>query len=223
MARFILMLTREDRTVDDAMEVYAGLRGTEVRHVGFKDIGLPEDALRGLVREIKRDGRQALLEVVSLSRDEELRSVETAARLGVDCLLGGRHAREAVEVLRGTGIRYFPFAGRTHGHPTRLSGSVQEVVDNARDLTSIPGVHGLDLLAYRFDGDAVDLTREVVAAVTAPVIAAGSINGEGRVRAMQGAGVWGFTVGSALFEGRFRGGILPAQANSILALAGVQP
>ncbi len=61
-------------------------------------------------------------------------------------MLGGKIAREAVEILNGTGIRYFPFTGRAVGLPTRLIGAIDEIVDDARSLTAIPGVHGLDLL-----------------------------------------------------------------------------
>lgn len=222
MARFILMLTKDDRTVPDAIEVYRSLAGSPVSYVGFKDQGLPVESLRTLAAEIRRDGRRALLEVVSVSREDELASVEAAARLGVDYVLGGRHAREAVEILRGTGARYFPFAGRTAGHPTRLLGTQAEIVEDARALAALPGVDGLDLLAYRSALDAPALARAVVAAVKRPVIAAGSIDGPARVAAMRAAGVWGFTVGSALFDHRFADDGIAAQVARVLQLEGVQ-
>jgi hypothetical protein len=220
MPHFIFMLTREDRTVADALAVYASLARSPLRHLGFKDIGLPFDELRLLATQARRDGRQVMLEVVSSSREAELRSVEAAARLGVDCLLGGRHAEDAVRLLKGSGIRYFPFAGHTRGHPTRLTGSLAEIVDDARRLAALPGVHGLDLLAYRFAGDAPELARQVVKAVGVPVIAAGSIDRPERVQAMRQAGVWAFTVGSAVFDGRFLPGPLPQRVDAILGLAG---
>jgi phosphoribosylformimino-5-aminoimidazole carboxamide ribonucleotide (ProFAR) isomerase len=58
----------------------------------------------------------------------------------------------------------------------------------------------------------------VVGAVDAPVIVAGSMNSEGRIRSLADAGVWGFTVGSAIFEGRFaRGSSLREQVQAVLA------
>jgi phosphoribosylformimino-5-aminoimidazole carboxamide ribonucleotide (ProFAR) isomerase len=39
--------------------------------------------------------------------------------------------------------------------------------------------------------------------VSIPVIAAGSIDREERIQSVTRAGVWGFTIGSALFEGSF--------------------
>ncbi|MBA2673192.1 4-hydroxythreonine-4-phosphate dehydrogenase [Ramlibacter sp.] len=223
MSHFILMLTRDDRTVGDAAQVYRRLRGGPLLHVGVKDIGLPFDELAELVAMIKADGRQALLEVVSGTRDAELTSLEAAARLQVDYALGGRQAHDAVRILRGRPIRYFPFAGHTVGHPTRLVGDATEIIEDARALAAIPGVHGLDLLAYRFAGDVPALARAVVRAVPVPVIAAGSIDSAMRIGAMQAAGVWGFTVGSALFDGLFPADTFGAQIASILDVAGVQP
>ena len=221
MSHFIFMLTKDDRTVNDAMRVYGSLSRSPLRYVGFKDIGLPLDELKELARLIKSDGKQVMLEVVSTSQEAEMRSVEAAAQIGVDYLLGGRHAQDATRLLQGTGIRYFPFAGHTVGHPTRLTGSIDEIVDDAVRLAALQGVHGLDLLAYRFAGDVEQLTQRVVRAVNVPVIAAGSIDRAERVQAMRHAGVWGFTVGSAVFDGSFLTEPLAQQVDNILRLEGV--
>jgi len=222
MCHFILMLTKDDKTVPDARAVYGAIRNSSVRYVGFKDIGLPHEELVELASEIKRDGRTVLLEVVSTTKEAELASVEAARRIGVDYLLGGRHVEDVVKLLKGRAIRYFPFAGKTIGHPTKLVGTMEEIVDDARKLARTPGVHGLDLLAYRFDGDAPLLAERVVKAVEVPVIVAGSIDTPGRVAAIRQAGAWGFTVGSALFQGAFLTEPLKLQVESILQLEGVK-
>jgi hypothetical protein len=221
MSHFIFMLTKDDRTVTNAMQVYAGLSRTPLRFVGFKDIGLPLDELKELARMMRNDGKQVMLEVVSTSREAEIRSVEAAIEIGVDYLLGGRHAEDATRLLKGTEIRYFPFAGHTVGHPTKLTGTIDDIVDDAVRLAGLPGVHGLDLLAYRFAGDVEDLTRRVVKAVKVPVIAAGSIDCAERVQAMRRAGAWAFTVGSAVFDGSFLSEPVPQQIDNILRLDGV--
>lgn len=221
MSHFILMLTRNDVTVANAMAVYQGLRGSPLQYVGFKDIGLPMAELKALAAAIRKDGRKVLLEVVSAGEAAELASVEAACEIGVDYLLGGRHVEAATRILRGSAIRYFPFAGETVGHPTSLLGSEDDIVADARRLAALPGVHGLDLLAYRYAGDVRALTRRVVAAVDMPVIAAGSINGPERVATMLEAGVWGFTVGSAIFEGAFLTHGVETQVERILSLDGV--
>jgi tryptophan synthase alpha subunit len=221
MSHFVFMLTKDDRTVPDAAKIYASLARTPLRYIGFKDIGLPVAELVALAAAMKRDGKQVMLEVVSTSREAEIRSIEAAVEIGVDYLLGGRHAEEAVRILKGTNIQYFPFAGRTEGHPTRLLGTVDEIVDDAKRLAGLQGVHGLDLLAYRFAGDVEQLAARVVQSVNIPVLAAGSIDRNERVQAMRRCGVWGFTVGSAVFDGGFLGEPVPQQIGNILQLEGV--
>ncbi|MBN3724774.1 4-hydroxythreonine-4-phosphate dehydrogenase [Burkholderia sp. Ac-20379] len=222
-SHFILMLTENDATVPDALAVYDSLRDSPVRYVGFKDVGLPVAALKQLAQRIRADDRKVMLEVVATSRDSELESIQAALDIGVDYLLGGRHVEDALAMLNGSPIRYFPFAGRTVGHPTVLEGSMDEIVDDARRIAAMPGVHGLDLLAYRFtgEGDPAELTRRVTDAVRIPVIAAGSIDSEARVKAMIDARSWGFTVGSALFQGTFVKRLLPAQIDTIFKIEGV--
>jgi len=223
VSHFILMLTENDATVAHAIETYDGLRESAVRFVGFKDVGLPVPALKQLAQRIRADGRKVMLEVVATSREAELESIRVALAIGVDYLLGGRHVEDALSLLRGSSVRYFPFAGRTVGHPTVLEGTMNEIVDDARRIAAMPGVHGLDLLAYRFagEGDPAELTRRVVEAVDVPVIAAGSIDREPRVRAMIDAHTWGFTVGSALFQHAFVDRRLSAQIDEIFKIEGV--
>jgi len=203
MPEFILMLTHHDRTVDNALTVCQHVRTLGLRYIGFKDIGLPYDQQRLLVEAIHEGGQQAMLEVVSERAEDELRAAAGACELGIDYLLGGTHASEVTKILAGTPIRYYPFPGQIVGHPSQLRGSVAEIVASAQELAALKGVSGLDLLAYRYEGDVEALTRAVVQAVSIPVIAAGSIDREERIQSVTRAGVWGFTIGSALFEGSF--------------------
>jgi len=223
VSHFILMLTENDATVADALATYDNLRDSPVRYVGFKDIGLPIAALKQLAQRIRDDGRKVMLEVVATSREAELESIRAALEIGVDYLLGGRHVEDALSLLRGSRIQYFPFAGHTVGHPTVLEGTMDEIVEDARRIASMPGVHGLDLLAYRFagEGDPAELTKRVVDAIDVPVIAAGSIDRETRVKAMIDANTWGFTVGSALFQHAFVDRRLSAQIDTIFKIEGV--
>jgi hypothetical protein len=205
MTEFVFMLTHSDRTVPNARAVYDEVRTTGLRYVGFKDIGLPIAELRALAAAIRADGRQVMLEVVSEAKDDELRSIESALENGVDSQLGGTHPDEALEILAGAAVRYCPFPGRVIGHPSLLRGTIDEIAADAEALTSRPGVHGLDLLAYRYDGDVEALTAAVQACSRGPVIAAGSVDSLERIAALQRIGVWGFTIGGAIFDGRFAG------------------
>jgi Histidine biosynthesis protein len=219
MPEFIFMLTRNDVTVEDAFEVYDEVRDAGLRYVGFKDVGLPFDRLRALTQAMHEGGQEVMLEVVSEEREDELRSARAALDLGVDYLLGGTHAEEVTEMLSGTGIRYCPFPGRIIGHPSLLRGSIEEITQSAGRLAAMDGVRGLDLLAYRHDGDVERLVRSVVESVEVPVIAAGSVDSEEKIRTLADAGVWGFTVGSAIFEGKFayNGASTREQVETVLA------
>ncbi len=206
MAEFIFMLTNRDRTVADALDVYGQVRDTTLGHVGFKDVGATAEELRKLCRRMHDDGRRVYLEVVSDSVDEELRSVAAARSIGVDVVMGGTHADEAVALLAGTGIDYFPFPGRVVGHPSVLHGTVDEIAASAVALAARPGVTGLDLLAYRHVGDVPSIVEAVVQAVGLPVVVAGSIVSEAQIRTVTALGAWAFTIGGAAFDGILPGG-----------------
>jgi hypothetical protein len=210
---FIFMLTRNDQTVPDAMAVYDQVRDSDLRLIGFKDIGLPPAELRALATAMRADGREVFLEVVSEHAEDELRSVSAALDIGVDWLLGGTHPDEALSILDQVGPpgttgrpKYCPFPGHIVGHPSVLTGTLDEITASARELTARPGVDGLDLLAYRWDGDVPALTRSVVDASAGPVIAAGSVDSAQRINDLAAAGAWAFTIGGAIFDNR-----LPAQ------------
>jgi hypothetical protein len=210
---FIFMLTRNDRTVPDALEVYDTLRDTGLHYVGFKDIGLPPARLRALADTMRSDGREVFLEVVSEHAEDELRSVHAALEIGVDWLMGGTHPDEALAVLDTVGPpgtpgrpRYCPFPGRVLGHPSVLEGTIEEISRSAHDLTARPGVYGLDLLAYRWSGDVPALVRAVVGAASGPIIAAGSVDSAERIQALTDAGAWAFTIGGAIFDQKLPAG-----------------
>lgn len=216
------MLTRNDRTVPRPLEVCRAIRDTGVRFVGIKDVGLAPSLLPELTAEIHQAGQGAVLELVSLDRDAEIDWANAAVEAGVDYLLGGTHTDAVSEAVAGSRTRYLPFAGRVSGRPTRLDGTASEIVASARRLVKLRGVHGIDLLAYRAGGDAAELTRAVVRAVKVPVIAAGGVNSDERIRSLVAAGVWGFTVGTALFDGTYapEAQSLPERIARILAVSG---
>jgi hypothetical protein len=220
MPEFVFMLTRDDATVSEALDVYREVRDLGLRYVGFKDIGVSFERLRALTDAIHAGGQQVMLEVVSERREDELRSAAAALDLGVDYLMGGAHADEVTPLLAGSAIRYFPFPGTVIGHPSLLRGTIQQIAESARRLGAAPGVHGLDLLAYRYDGDVEALVRAVIAAAGAPVIAAGSISTAAQIQRLAELGVWGFTVGTAVFERQFARGqaSLRAQVDAVLRI-----
>ena len=201
---FIFMLTRADSTIADAEARLPEALAAGVRHVGFKDVGLPAAALRRLTDAIRRAGATCYLEVVSLDAASEAASARMAVDLSVDVLMGGVRPEAVTPIIAGTPIRYYPYPGEVVGHPCILAGTQAATLQSARRLLATPGVDGLDLLAYRFAGDAEGLMRAVCqAAAGRPVVVAGSLDRAERLAAVVSAGASAFTVGTAALEGVF--------------------
>jgi pyridoxal biosynthesis lyase PdxS len=104
------------------------------------------------------------------------------------------------------GVKYCPFPGRVVDHPSVLLGTVDDIAADAEELTALDHVSGLDLLAYRHpSADPLELIRRVSASSRGPVIVAGSIASVERAVAVSEAGAWGYTIGSAIFDGLLPG------------------
>jgi hypothetical protein len=218
---FIFMLTHNDVTVDNALDVFAEVRDSGLRYVGFKDIGPPPEVLSDVAAAAHAAGMEVMLEVVSTSAEDELRSLHAALRISVDWVLGGTHPEEGAPIFAGTEVRYCPFPGIVEDHPSVLKGSIATIAEHATKLVSMEGVYGVDLLAYRHvDADPIALTRAVAEAIDGPVIAAGSVTSPQQITALEDAGAWGFTIGGAVFEARLPAGpSVPEQVAAALAAA----
>lgn len=200
---FIFMLTRNDRTVEDAEQQLEIALKLGVRHIGFKDIGLPVDQLKALNKTIQEKGVTSYLEVVSLDRESEIVSAKAAVEIGANVLLGGTRVDAVLPIIAGSDIQYCPFPGQITGHPSVLEGSLDEIVTSAKALTAYDGVHGLDLLAYRSKENVPALIKEVCAAVSKPVYVAGSIETAEQIAVIKDAGAAGFTIGTAALNGKY--------------------
>jgi hypothetical protein len=223
---FIFMLTRDDRTVEDALEVLAAIRPLGLRHIGFKDIGVASGVLRTLNHDIKAQGAVSYLEVVGTTPEACLRSVRVGLEIGVDRLLGGTDVDAALEILEGSGIGYYPFPGFPRGHPTVLGGGPDDVAAHCEAFVA-KGCAGVDLLAYRAsDAKPLDLVRAARRALgDRTLIVAGSVDQPERIAALAEAGADAFTVGSAVFNGSFspRKGALLSQLRDVVAACGEAP
>ena len=198
----IVMLTHQDRTVQDALQLFERTRDYPITHWGFKDVGLSPEEMQRVVSAMKAAGKITFLEVVSLSEDDGLRGARLAVDLGFDVLMGTVFFPSIGEYLKDKAIKYYPFPGHIHGHPSILDGTIDEIVAHARELESY-GAHGLDLLTYRYAGDAAHLLTQVVQATQVPIVSAGSIASFERITEVWDCGAWGFTIGSAFFEKQF--------------------
>jgi len=158
--------------------------------------------MKRLVHEMKEAGKTTYLEVVSLSEEEGLRGAKIAVEAGFDILMGTVFFDSILDYLKEKPTQYYPFPGHVYSHPSLLDGTIEEIVSHAHLLDS-KGVQGLDLLSYRYVGDAPRLLREVVKGTNVPSVSAGSIDSYQRLAEVWQAGAWGFTIGSALFDKKF--------------------
>ena len=217
---FIFMLTRNDRTVADCLEILESVSALGLKHVGFKDVGVPTKTLNALTTAIKNMGATSYLEVVSETPEACLNSARVGGELGVDCLLGGTAAVDILNILKGTSTLYYPFPGRPSGHPTKLGGTPQDIENDCRDFLDA-GCAGVDLLAYRAtDADPLELVKAARRGLgTKRLIVAGSITSRNHIREIADAGADAFTIGSALLDGSYDAakGKLQSQIASVLA------
>ena len=201
------MLTHNDVTVPNARDCFRHAAELPIQYWGFKDVGLPTNEMEKLVSDFKEAGKTPVLEVVSFDEKDLLNAASLATTCGVDYFTGGRFSQAVMEHVHAVGTKYFPFCGDVSGSPIELTGTPEEVLNDAGRLRKL-GADGVDLVAYRFArGDPMPLAKLVVYQLGAQnVIIAGSINSVDRVQRMHEIGPLGYTMGGALFEGAFKPG-----------------
>lgn len=218
---FIFMLTRDDRTVEDCLELVELIRPVGLKHVGFKDVGVSATVLKSLAKAIRDSGATSYMEVVSTTPEACLASARIARDLGVDRLLGGTQVDEILDVLKGSRTEYYPFPGRPFGHPTKLGGSAADIEADCRDFAA-KGCAGCDILAYRAtEAEPIDLVKAARRGLGPEkyLIVAGAVTSSERIRAVEAAGADAFTIGTAVFNGSYspsKGSIL-SQLRDVLA------
>jgi uncharacterized protein related to proFAR isomerase len=197
----IFMLTKDDKTVRDAKKYVKEIVAAGVKNIGFKDVGLSHDELKELTNELRLSKVNIYLEVVSLDEESEKRSAQVAMDLNVDFLLGGTRPEVIAPLVKNHSLKYYPFVGRIEEHPNILKGTISEIALHAEKITSIDGVDGIDLLAYRsVENNFEELIVEICKVSKKPVIVAGSIDSVERIAAVKSADVSAFTVGTAAFD-----------------------
>lgn len=216
------MLTRHDRTVANALDTLRSLRGVGLRHVGWKDMGASREVMMALQGEAKQQGATTYLEMVSLGAEAEERGARYALDVGVDVLLGGVHVDRTLAVLRGSRVKYCPFAGIPAGHPTILRGDAARIESDCRRYAAA-GCGGVDLLAYRsVDADPLDLVAAARAGLGSGrrVLCAGGVSCPGQWKAIARSGGDAFTIGTAIFNDAIdpeHSGVI-AQVQTVLAM-----
>ncbi len=209
----IVMLTWHDYTVENAAQVFEQCKNSKAKYWGFKEHPLPLDQMKALYAHMKECGKTTFLEVVAYSEQEGLEGARIAAACGCDVLMGTKFFDSINDYCHEHGIKYMPFVGKVTGRPSVLEGTIEGMIAEARSYIE-RGAYGIDLLGYRFTGDAVALNEAVVAGTGAPVCLAGSIDSYERLDQVRNAAPWAFTIGGAFFENKF-GGSFVEQVNKV--------
>ena len=209
----IVMLTWHDYTVENAEEIFEQCKLSKAKYWGFKEHPLPLDRMKALFHHMKQCGKTTVLEVVAYTEQEGLEGARIAATCGCDILMGTKFHDSINSYCLEHGIKYMPFVGHVTGRPSVLEGTIDGIIAQAQDYIA-KGAYGIDLLGYRFTGDARALNQALVAAVDAPVCLAGSIDSYSRLDEVLESSPWAFTIGSAFFENKFDGTFLE-QVNKV--------
>lgn len=200
----IVMLTHNDRTVANAPEIFEACKDSKAKLWGFKEEGLPLEDMKKLYAYMKECGKTTFLEIVAYTEEECMAGAKMAVECGVDILMGTLYFDSINDYCKANNLKYMPFVGKISGRPSVLEGTPEEMIAEANDLLK-KGVHGFDLLGYRYTGDAAALNKAFVAGVDAPVCLAGSVNSYKRLDEVKDAASWAFTIGGAFFENKFDG------------------
>lgn len=209
----IVMLTHHDRTVEDAYKVFDQCKDSKAKFWGFKEEGIPLDRMKELYLYMKACGKTTVLEVVAYTEQECLEGARMAVECGCDILMGTLFSDSINEFCKEHDLKYMPFVGEITERPSVLNGTVKGMVDEANGYLE-KGVYGIDLLGYRYTGDAPALIEAFVSQVNAPVCIAGSIDGYPRLDEVKDLAPWAFTIGSAFFENKFDG-TFPEQIDKV--------
>lgn len=212
-SELIVMLTHNDRTVENAFHIFDECKDSLAKFWGFKEQGLPLEQMKELFAYMKKHGKITVLEVVSYTEEEGLKGAAIAAECGCDILMGTMFYDSINTFCKEHNIKYMPFIGKITGRPSVLEGTCEDMLNETGKYLK-KGVYGFDLLGYRYTGDAYSLSKSVVSGTTAPVCLAGSINSWHRLDEVKELSPWTFTIGGAFFENRF-GGTFCEQINKV--------
>lgn len=202
--QLIVMLTYNDQTVNNAYDIFDQCRNSQAEYWGFKEAPLPLAEMKRIYDYMKACGKTTFLEVVAYTEPECLAGAQMAVACGCDILMGTVFSDAVNDYCRANGLKYMPFVGEITGRPSVLHGTVEGMIAEAREYLA-KGAYGIDLLGYRYEGDAAALNKAFTAAIDAPVCLAGSINSCQRLDEVKEAAPWAFTIGSAFFDQQFGG------------------
>lgn len=198
----IVMLTHNDKTVNNAYEIFDQCKDSKAKYWGFKEEPLKLEEMKRIYKYMKECGKTTVLEVVTYTEKEGIEGAKKAIECECDILMGTMYFDSINEICKKNNIKYMPFIGKVTQRPSILGGKIEDIISEANELIK-KGVYGFDLLGYRYTGNAIELNEKFVSQVNVPVCIAGSINSYDRLDEIKNINPWAFTIGGAFFENKF--------------------
>ncbi len=201
--QMIIMLTHDDVTVKAAADLFEENKDIPIKKWGFKNVGMEPGKMKELCASMNAAGKDTFLEVVTYSEEECMQGARLAVECGFKYLIGTLYYDSVMNYVKTTNLKYMPFVGEVKGSPSVLGGSLESMLDQEAKFAEA-GCFGTDLLGYRYaEGDPGKLSANYIKSAKLPVVLAGSIGSEERIKLVKGMNPWAFTMGSALFTGNF--------------------
>lgn len=198
----IVMLTYQDQTVLHAADIFEQCKNSRAEYYGMKELPLPVDQMKKLYVAMKQCGKKTAMEVVAYTEEECLNGAQIAVECDCDILMGTIYSDTVNSFCKEHHLLYMPYVGQVEERPSILKGSIQDMVAEASQYLQ-NGVYGINLLGYRYIGDANMLNRTLISQVHAPVCIAGSIDSYQKLDEVKQSGAWAYTIGSAFFDHKF--------------------
>ena len=213
----VAMLTRNDITVPNALEVVRNNCHAKAQYWGFKDVGVTFEQAEELIQAMQAAGKKVVLEPLTFDEETANGWADIAIKYHCAAFLG-RFFQSVCDKLGESGVLYFPPFGRRDANE-RLLGTIDELRDAALDIIA-HGSSGIRMSAYRWiDGNPEDLARELKKEFDSrgvPFMMTGSVNDFEKLDVIKKMQPWGITVGGALFdEGKFGGGTVAERIDLI--------
>ncbi|MBP5403153.1 MAG: hypothetical protein J6Y36_08360 [Treponema sp.] len=203
MSELIVMLTENDRTVENPVKTFLDCKSLNVSYWGIKTEPLSKQQMKDFVLSVHSAGKKAVFESVTYTQSQAINDAHLAVFCNADILMGTVFTKEAFDICKAGGIRYMPFIGFPSLVPSILEGNVGQIAEQI-SLYKASGVTGVDFLAYRHVAFDSSFIKKVVSSIgDIDFCIAGSVDSVEKIQEIKNNKCTFFTIGTAFYENKF--------------------